>query len=196
MYIYIYVHVPLHYLIALWHYWCRRKVCHQHKTVFSMDWIVLVSLKILRKFYLFSLTLTIKISYRAKYQVVALYIFICMVVFKPSWSQIFLHPRKSNFINSWSLIFILFLTAIWTTDHISGYNFLYLPYCHNFCSLFLFLRYCVKYFWKLTSSTHVGFYNIQHSVRSLCYSFYISYIMFFIWGETFISLNSWYKNSC
>lgn len=36
----------------------------------------------------------------------------------------------------------------------------------------------MKYLFKLTSSIHVGFYNIQHSVHSLLYSFYISYHVF------------------
>lgn len=174
-YISIYMYMSLYIILSVSGITDAEEKCATNIKHF-LSWIgfVLVSLKMLRKFYLFSLTLTIKISYRAKYQDEALYIFICMIVFKSSWSQMFLHPRKIHFINSWSLIFILFLPAVWTTYHISGYNFLYLPYCHIFCSLFLFLRYCVKYFLKLTSSTHVGFYNIEHSVHSLCYSFYIS----------------------
>ena len=108
-----------------------------------------------------------------------------IIVFKPSWSQVFHHHRKIHFTNSRSLTFFLFLTAIWVTNCITVYNFLYLLYSHNFCSLFFFLRYVVKYFFKLTSDTHVSFYNIQHSVHSLLYSFYISYDFHLRWNIYF-----------
>lgn len=116
-----------------------------------------------------------------------------IVVFKPSWSQVFLYHRKIHFINSWSLTFFLSLTAIWATNCIRVYNFFYLLYSHNFCSFFLDKLWNISLNWHLVLTWASTISNILYTP---CFTVFTSVIMFFIWGEIFISLNSWCKNSC